>query len=156
GDLGKSYYSGEPVTTVLGQRVVPSVELILGALLVSTLVGGALGIYSAIARERPIGLAILGATGLGLSVPDFWIATIAAGVFGLALHLFPAVGSTPPSAGLLANLHTVALPVLILSIVTGAFMARHLHSAMAGVLRSPYVRTAWAMGLSPRRVYLTW
>lgn len=155
GNLGTSYYSGEPVTTVLGQRLAPSLELIIGALLVATIVGGALGIYSAIKRERPIGRAILTGTGLGLSVPTFWLATIAAGVFGLALHVFPAVGFTPITQGFLSNLHTVILPILILSIVTGAFFARHLHSAMASALASPHIRTAWAMGLSPRRVYLT-
>jgi peptide/nickel transport system permease protein len=155
GNLGTSYYSTEPVTTVLGQRVLPSLELIIGALIVACLAAGVLGIYSAIRRDRAAGRVILGVTGLGLSVPDFWLATIAAGVFGLVLKIVPPVGFAPLSAGLGANLHTVILPILILSIVTGAFLARHLHSAMAQALRSPYIRTAWAMGLPAWRVYLT-
>ncbi len=155
GNLGTSYYSSEPVTRVLGQRVGPSLELIIGALIVSIAIGGFLGIYSAIRREKRSGRVILVATGLGLSIPDFWLATVAAGVLGLGLGIFPAVGFKPISDGLGANLHTVILPILVLSIVTGAFLARHLHSAMAAALRSPYIRTAWAMGVPGWKVYTT-
>jgi peptide/nickel transport system permease protein len=46
------------------------------------------------------------------------------------------------------------LPVLVLSVVTGSFLARHISSAMSSALDSPYIRTAWAMGLPPHKVYL--
>ncbi|MGH2861128.1 MAG: ABC transporter permease [Solirubrobacteraceae bacterium] len=154
GNLGTSYYSAEPVTTVLGQRLVPSLELIVGALVVATIVGGALGIFAAIWRDDRRGRFLLAATGLGLSVPDFWLATIAAAVLGLELKVFPAVGFTPLAQGLWSNLYSVTLPILVLSIVTGCFLARHTQGAMSAALRSPYVRTAWAMGIPGRKVYL--
>lgn len=154
GDFGVSYYSQEPVITVLGQRVLPSLELIVGSLVVSILIGGGLGIVAAIRRDRPSGRAILLGTGLGLSVPDFWLATIAAGVLGLGLHWFPAVGFTALSEDVGRNLYTLTLPVLVLSLVTGCFLARHICSAMTSALQSPYIRTAWAMGLPGRKVYL--
>lgn len=154
GQLGTSYYSSEPVTTVLGQRIVPSLELIIGALLVSSIVGGTLGIVAAIKRGRWPGRVILLGTGLGLSVPDFWLATIAAGVLGLTLNIFPVVGFTPLSQGIGPNLHSITLPVLVLSVVTGCFLARHVQSAMASALDTPYIRTAWAMGLPGYKVYL--
>jgi peptide/nickel transport system permease protein len=154
GDLGTSYYSQAPVTTVIGPRVAPSLELILGALIVSTLVGGGLGIMSAIKRNRASGRIVQLGTGLGLSVPDFWLAAVAAGLLGLTWHIFPAVGFTPISSDLGRNLYDLTLPVLVLSIVTGSFLARHISSAMAGALESPYIRTAWAMGLPPHKVYL--
>lgn len=154
GNLGTSYFTQVPVTTAIGQRVAPSLELIIGALLVSFIVGGSLGIFSAIKRQRPVGRIILSGTGLGLSIPDFWLATIAAGVLGLTLHLFPAVGFTPLSEGVAANLHTVILPILVLSVVTSSFIARHLRSAMVSVLESPYIRTAWASGLPSWKVYM--
>lgn len=156
GDLGRSYYSSEQVTTVLRDRLVPSLELIIGALLVATIVGGVLGVYSAIRRQRLGGRAVLGYTGLAIAVPDFWLAAIAAGVFGLALGVFPAVGYTPLAEGLWANIHSVTLPILVLSITSGGFLARHLHSSMASVLSSPYTRTGWAVGLPPRTMYLNW
>jgi peptide/nickel transport system permease protein len=156
GDFGRSYYSDEPVRTVLLQRLGPSLELIVGALAIAVIVGGGLGIYSAIRRERLGGRAVLAVTGLGLSFPDFWLATIAAGFLGLKLHIFPPLWPAGPNPSFLASIHYVILPVLLLSIVAGAFICRQLHSSMADALRSPYVRTAWAMGLGPRTVYLNY
>lgn len=154
GNLGTSYYSQQPVTTVIAPRVIPSLELIIGALVVSVVVGGGLGILAAVRRGQPAGRTIQLATGLGLSVPDFWLAAVAAGVFGLTLNIFPAVGFTPLSQSVSGNVDTLVLPVLVLSVVTGSFLARHVSSAMASALDSPYIRSAWAMGLPPRKVYL--
>ncbi|MGH3263430.1 MAG: ABC transporter permease, partial [Trebonia sp.] len=154
GNLGTSYYSQQPVTTVIGPRVIPSLELIIGALVVSTVIGGGLGILAAVMRGRPSGRSVQLATGLGLSVPDFWLATVAAGVLGLTWHVFPPVGFTPISQSLTGNIDTLVLPVLVLSVVTGSFLARHVSSAMASALDSPYIRSAWAMGLPPRKIYL--
>jgi peptide/nickel transport system permease protein len=141
GNLGTSYYS-------------PSLELIIGALVVSTLVGGGLGILAAVNRGRRAGKTIQLGMGLGLSVPDFWLAAVAAGVLGLTLNIFPAVGFTPLSQSLSGNIDTLTLPVLVLSVVTGSFLARHVSSAMASALDSPYIKSAWAMGLPPRKIYL--
>jgi peptide/nickel transport system permease protein len=154
GNLGTSYYSQQPVTTVIAPRVIPSLELIIGALIVSTIAGGGLGILAAVKRGHPTGKTVQLGTGLGLSIPDFWLATVAAGVLGLTLNIFPAVGFTPISQSLTGNIHTLILPVLVLSVVTGSFLARHVSSAMAGALDSPYIRSAWAMGLPPRKIYL--
>jgi peptide/nickel transport system permease protein len=156
GNLGTSYYSQEPVTKILGQALSPSLELIIGALIVCILFGGGVGLYAAINHEKRSGRILLALTGLGLSIPDFWAATIAAGVFGLGLGIVPAVGYTPLAQGLGSNLHSVILPVLVLSMITGAFLARHLYSSMVQTLDRPHVRTAWAMGLAPRTVYLRW
>lgn len=154
GDLGTSYYSQQPVTTVLGQRILPSLELIIGSLIVSILVGTALGIIAAVRRDRPTGRTVQLMTGFGLAVPDFWLGAVAAGTLGLALGIFPAVGFTPLSESLGDNLYTLTLPVLVLAVVTASFLARHISSAMASALDSPYIRTAWAMGLPPRTIYL--
>lgn len=154
GNLGTSYYSQQPVTTVIGQRIVPSLELIIGALLVATLFGVSIGIAAAVARNKRSGRLLLAATGLGISIPDFWLAAIASAVLGLEFGMFPAVGFTPLSGGLWNNLHTIILPILTLSIVTGCFLARHTQSAMSAVLSTPYVRSAWAMGIPSWKVYL--
>ena len=154
GNLGTSYYSSSPVTTVLGQRIVPSLELIVGALLLATIIGGGVGVLAAVWRHRRTGRLLLAATGLGISIPDFWLATIAAAVLGLELKIFPAVGYTTLSQGFWSNLYSIALPILTLSVVTGCFVARHTQSAMSAALATPYIRTAWAMGIPSREVYL--
>ncbi len=156
GNFGRSYYSDEPVRTVLLQRLGPSLELILGALAVAVIVGGGLGIYSAIRRESLGGRIVLAASGLGLSFPDFWLATMAAGFLGLKLHIFPPLWPAGPNPSVVASIHYVILPVLLLSIVAGAFICRQLHSSMAEALRSPYIRTAWAMGMEPRTIYMNY
>lgn len=154
GDLGHSYYSQQSVTAVLSQRVMPSLELIVLSLLLSIVIGLTLGIVAAVRRDHASGRVVRVATGLGLSVPDFWLGAIAAGTLGLALGIFPAVGFTPLSEGIGANLYSVILPALVLSVVTGSFLARHIASAMSAALDSPYIRTAWAMGLPSRTIYL--
>ncbi len=155
GNFGTSYYSQQPVMQVLRPRFVPSLELIVGSLGVSIVVGGGIGVLAAIMHHRRLGRAIVLATGLGLSVPDFWLATLAAGFLGLTWRIFPAVGYTPISQGFLSNIHSIILPVLVLSVVVGSILARHVSSAMTAALNSPYIRTAWAMGLPRRKVYLS-
>jgi peptide/nickel transport system permease protein len=154
GDMGVSYYSQQPVTTVLGARVLPSLELIVLSLLVSIVFGMVLGVTAAVRRNRASGRAVRVATGLGLAIPDFWLGAIAAGTLGLSLGIFPAVGFTPISESLGRNLYTLTLPALVLAVVTGSFLARHISSAMSSALDSPYIRTAWAMGLPSRTIYL--
>jgi peptide/nickel transport system permease protein len=136
GHLGTSFYSGSSVTTVIGQRMAASAELIVGALVISLLIGVPLGIYAAIRRGRPTGRIVLAISGLQISVPDFWIATINAAVFGLILHWFPSVGFVPLSAGLWANLDTMILPILTLAIIPTAFLLRHLQSSLSRALTS--------------------
>jgi peptide/nickel transport system permease protein len=154
GDMGVSYYSQQPVTTVLGDRVLPSLELIVGSLLVSIVIGLVLGIVAAVRRTRTSGKTVRIVTGLGIAIPDFWLGAIAAGTLGLGLGIFPAVGFTAMSESLGRNLYTLTLPVLVLAVVTGSFLARHISSAMSAALDSPYIRTAWAMGLPSRTIYL--
>ena len=139
GNLGTSYYSQQPVTTVIAPRVIPSLELIIGALIVSTVIGGGLGILAAAKRGHPAGRAVQLGTGLGLSVPDFWLAAVAAGVLGLTWNIFPAVGFTPISQSLSGNIDTLALPVLVLSVVTGSFLARQHQGGAAALGQAPQV-----------------
>jgi peptide/nickel transport system permease protein len=153
GDMGQSYTSGVPVSEIIGERLAPTIELVFGALLIAIVVGGGAGMIAGIKRDRPSGGLILGLTGLGLSIPDFWLATIAAGLFGLTLRLVPAEGFVPISDGLGPNLHSAILPILVLALPVGTILARQVYSAVVAALRSPYVRTAWAMGIPARTVY---
>lgn len=153
GQLGESYITSTPVRSLIGQRLQPSVELIIGALVVSVIVGGGAGVFSAVKRNSRLGKVILTASGAGLAVPDFWIGALASGIIGVSLALLPPSGYQPISAGLVPNLRTVILPIVVLSIPTSAFICRHLRSGMVAALESPYIRTAWAMGVRPWWIY---
>lgn len=156
GDLGESFRSGTPVIVIIGQRLEATVSLIAGALLVAAIVGGALGIWAAIRREHWDGRTILAATGIGLSVPNFWLGTLVVGFFGVYLAVVPVSGYVPLSAGVVASFHSIVAPVLVMSMISTVMVARHLRSSMTLVLESVHVRTAHAVGLRPRDIYLNY
>lgn len=153
GDLGASYFTREPVSELLLRRMEPTAMLVVFALVFALLIGGGAGIWAAIRRRRADGRIVLALSGIGLSVPDFWLATLAAGFLGLKLGWFPAVGYTPLDDSVAEALHSLVLPVLVLSLATGAVVCRHVRSAMTQALDSAHVRTSWAMGISPTKVY---
>lgn len=153
GDLGTSYANGVPVWDVIGPRMGSTIEVVgLGAL-VALLGGGALGMYAAIARNTRLGRFVFGTSGLGVSIPVFWLATMCAGLFGATLGLLPVNGYTPLSEGFIPHAKSVLMPVVLVAVPATALMIRHVRSAMVAALESPYVRTAWAMGISSRRIY---
>jgi len=154
GDLGTSTSTHEPVRKILFERLPATTELVLGTIVLALLVGGAAGVWAAIHRHRADGKITFALAGFALSVPDFWLATLGAGLFGLSLDWVPAVGYTPITEDLGENIRSVILPVLILTTTTGALICRHIRSAMSRELVSVHVRTAWALGLRPIRVYL--
>jgi peptide/nickel transport system permease protein len=154
GQFGESYINSVPVSTLISQRLPPSVEIILGALILSVLVGGAAGMLAAVKRRSWVGRLALTLSGVGLSFPDFWLGSLAAGFVGVYLKLLPATGYQPIGDGLVGNMKTVIMPVIVLAIPTSAFICRHFQSSLKSALESPYVRTSWAMGVKPRKIYL--
>lgn len=153
GDFGTSFASGLPVSSVIGPRIASTVEIVGLGLLVSLVVGGALGLYAAIHRDSRAGSFLFAVSGLGVSVPLFWLATMCAGVFGATLHILPVNGYTSISDGLLPHIESIVMPVLLIAAPSTALMIRHVRSSMLSVLASPYVRTARAMGIDRRRIY---
>lgn len=153
GNLGTSYATSQPVRAVIAERYVPTLELVVLSLVLSVIIGGVLAFWSALRAQRLDGKVMFFATGIGLSVPDFWIGTVAAGVFGLSLNVLPAVGYTSFSVSVIQNLRSVILPVLVISLVASALVARQLRSALVLTLSSTHVRTARAMGISTFDIY---
>jgi peptide/nickel transport system permease protein len=153
GDFGTSYATGMPVTDVIGPRLGSTVEVVVLGMLLALLVGGALGMFAAINRTTMGGKLVFAASALGVSVPVFWLSTMCAGIFGATLGIFPVNGYTPVSEGLVPHLKSIAMPVVLIALPTTALMTRHVRSSMVAVLESPYVRTAWAMGINAKRVY---
>lgn len=153
GDFGVSYASGLPVTDLLSSRVASTLEVVILGLLLSVIVGGVLGMASAILRTRPTGRAIFAASAIGVSVPVFWVSTMCAGYFGAKLGWLPANGRVPVSEGIGPHLESVLLPVVLIALPTTALLARQVRSGMVIALESPYVRTARAVGIGRTRIY---
>jgi peptide/nickel transport system permease protein len=154
GDLGTSIYSGLPVTTLIGQRVGPTVALTLLAMLVSVALAVPLGVWAAWRQGSWVDRLIMIFSVSGFSMPVFWLGFLLVWAFAIQLSALPVQGYQPLAAGPWQFLRHLILPALTLSLVYMALIARMTRASMLGVLREDYVRTAFAKGLAPRRVLL--
>jgi len=162
GELGESFVLHRPVADVL-RDALPNTLLLGGtALVVSLLLGVAVGALQA-ARHRSRTDSVLGAAALVLySVPVFWLGLLLLLVFGERLHWLPMGGMTTPGgdAGLSWPRHALdvarhlVLPAASLALVQAAAVARFQRSALLECLGAEYVRAARAKGLSERAVLL--
>jgi peptide/nickel transport system permease protein len=151
GDLGESYRTRRPVADILGDRIWPTVQLALAAILIQLLIGVPLGILAAIRRGRWPDRAANIVTLLAQSAPAFVIGTIALYVLAFELGWFPLSGY---GDGGLDRLHHLILPATTLAAAGIAFYARVVRSELSEALSEDYVRTARAKGLPESTVVL--
>jgi peptide/nickel transport system permease protein len=91
-------------------------------------------------------------TTMGLAVPNFWLAMVLILIFAVNLKWFPAIGYTPFADDPRKWIESITLPAVALSIALSASLARQVRGALADVMASNYVKTAWAVGAGLRRV----
>jgi ABC-type dipeptide/oligopeptide/nickel transport system permease component len=151
GDLGTSMITGQPIGESVVAVMPYTLQLTLSAVLVGTLFGVPIGVYTAVNRNsladyvgRILSLA-------GLSVPAFYLGILIMLLFAIKLDLFPAVGGGDLDDWK-DNLSHLALPALSLGLIMTTSVARLTRSAMLNVLSEHYVRTAYAKGLKSRMV----
>jgi peptide/nickel transport system permease protein len=148
GDLGTSIFTNLPVTTMIGQRVEPTVSLMLVTLVFAIAVAVPLGVVAAWKAGSLIDRLVMGLAVTGFSVPVFVVGYILAYVFALELGWLPVQGYTPIEQGLWPWLSNLILPAVTLGLVYIALIARVTRATMLDVLSQDYVRTARAKGLS--------
>ena len=147
GDFGMSYTYRTPVAELIADRLPVSLPLALYALILSTLIALPAGIAAAARRGRVTDAAVMGATQIGIAVPNFWFAMLLVLVFAVNLRWLPAGGFpgwSDPRRALLA----LTLPALALALPQAAILARVLRSALIETLGQDYIRTARAKGLT--------
>jgi peptide/nickel transport system permease protein len=152
GDLGTSIFTNLPVTTLIGQRVQPTVSLTLCTLIVAVLVAVPLGVIAAARAGTWADRLVMGFSVLGFSVPVFVLAYMLIIVFSVKLQWLPVQGYRPLGEGLWPWLSHLILPSIALGTVYMALIARITRAAMLDVLSQDYIRTANAKGLAPRAV----
>jgi peptide/nickel transport system permease protein len=152
GDLGKSIWTGRSVGQEILRTLPVTGELAILSMFVAMLVAIPIGVLSAIRRNTSLDYAGRFLAIVGLSVPEFALATVALLLLSLYVGWIPSLIYVPIWKEPLRNLGTVALPSLILGFSMSAVIMRMTRSAMLEVLREDYIRTAWSKGLSERVV----
>ena len=148
GDLGTSYTYRTPVAEMIGVRLWISLPLAAYALALAVAIGLPAGIWAASRRGTAVDAGVMGATQLGIAVPNFWFAMLMVLVFAIHLPWFSAGGFPGWDAGLLAALRALTLPAVALALPQAAILARVMRGALLDTLGEDYVRTARAKGLT--------
>lgn len=153
GNFGFSYTTGQPVVRRIGERIPATVELMTVALVISTVLGCALGIGSALHRYSAWDYGLTIVSMFWLSVPAYFFALIGLYIFALKLQWLPTFGIATPGADnpLDHPLHLI-LPAGVLSLEALAATARYTRSSMLDVLYQDFMTTARAKGLPARLV----
>ncbi|MDB5577962.1 MAG: dppB [Bradyrhizobium sp.] len=158
GDLGSSIYYKRPAIQIIMERVPATLLLTVTAMVLSTIVGVLLGVYSAVRAgsrtDTTIGMVSL----MGYSMPAFWLGQLLIMFFAVRLKLLPTLGMTssrpvePGMPHLLDLAGHLILPVLTLMPLLVTTIMRYTRTAMIGALGREYVVVARAKGISPQRV----
>jgi len=151
GDFGTSYTYRTPVVDMIGDRIMISLPLAIYALLLSTLIAFPAGILAASKRGSVTDVSIMGATQVGVAIPNFWFAMLLVVVFSINLRWFSAGGFPGWDKGLFVGLKALTLPAISLALPQASILARVMRSALIDTMDEDFVRTARAKGLSKRQ-----
>ncbi len=174
GDLGRSLKTREKVVVEIGNRFPATFELALAAILFASVLGVAAGILAARHRRSFLDALVMAGSLAGVSMPIFWLGLLAILFFSVHLDWLPLAGRIAPAlavprvtgfllidtlvagkpAAFLDVVRHLILPACVLGTIPLAVIARMTRAAMLEVMTQDYVRTAWAKGLSERRVLL--
>lgn len=158
GDWGTSIATGRPVRGMLAQAWPATVRLVGISLVLSYLMGIAVGVLQAVRGGR-LDTALSVATVTLFALPGYWLGLMLVMLFTYRLRWLPAFGSAgfdadflPPAARAADRLRHLALPLATLTLVGVGGTARYVRGAMLDVIGAPYVMVARAKGLGEARV----
>ena len=150
GDFGNSWTYKTPVSELISDRIWVSLPLAIYALILSTLIAFPAGIFAASRRGGTSDVTIMGATQLGVAIPNFWFAMILVLIFAINLRWFSA-GGFPGWENPLQGLKSLTLPAIALALPQAAILARVMRSSLLDILAEDFIRTARAKGLTRRQ-----
>jgi peptide/nickel transport system permease protein len=154
GDLGVSLRTGQPVLTLIGDKLPVTIQLAVMSLIFAVAIGVPAGVISAVRKGGWLDWVANLAALSGLSIPNFWLGIMLILLVSVNLGWLPASGYRPLSEDPARSILTMLMPAFVLGTGLAATLMRHTRSAMIGVLRADYVRTARAKGLRARVVIL--
>ncbi|MGO4524119.1 ABC transporter permease [Microvirga sp. 2MCAF35] len=154
GNLGISLRTDIPVLDLILSKLPVTLELAIMAMIVALAIGIPAGIISAVKKGTAVDYTANVIALSGLSIPNFWLGIMLIMLISVRWKLLPASGYVPPTEDLWLNIKTMLMPAFVLGTGLAASLMRHTRSAMLGVMRSDYIRTARAKGLLSRKVIL--
>ncbi|GAB6168440.1 ABC transporter permease [Clostridium carnis] len=155
GNFGYSVSSGVPIKDILGDLLPATLELAVAALLISTILGSLLGLFSAIRRGTFAENLLTVAGMIGVSIPQFFFGMVCILIFSLNLGLLPVGGRMMPGkTAFIDRYEYLILPALVLGIALTAGVMRYARSSMLDTMNKEYIRTARSKGLPEWRVNL--
>jgi len=152
GDFGTSIFTRLPVSTMILQRVEPTLSLMVVTMIIAIAIAVPLGVLAAWRHGGLLDRAIMLFAVLGFSVPVFVIGYVLAWSVALQLGWLPVQGYTPFSEGPLLWLRSLLLPSFTLATFYIAIIARITRAAMLEVMQQDYIRTARGKGVPERSV----
>ncbi|MEC8254988.1 MAG: nickel ABC transporter permease, partial [SAR324 cluster bacterium] len=144
GDWGTSLFSKKPVFEEIMERVPATMELMLGAMVVTILVAMPLGLIAAVNKGTWIDQGAMIFSLLGVSIPNFWLGPMLILLFSIHFDLLPVNER--------GGLEHLILPALTLGTSLAAILARITRSSVVETLQAEYIRTARSKGISELRI----
>jgi peptide/nickel transport system permease protein len=152
GDLGTSIRTRRALTYELRLRLPVTNELTLLAALLGTIPAVAVGVLAAVRRNSRLDYCATVTTLVGISVPNFLLATLLVLLFSVKLKWLPPIGYVSIREDVVQNLKVMIMPAISLALPLAAILMRYTRSSVLEVLSSDHVRVARAKGLSQRTV----
>jgi len=153
-DLGTSFVNEEPVLTQIRSRVGLTVNLAVLSSVIGLLIAVPAGLIAAFRQDRKADYLFRVLSILGIAIPNFYLALLLLLASGLWIGFVPPYVYKSPFTDPMYNLKQLILPALALGASQAALVARMTRSVCLDVLRSDFVRTAWAKGLSDEAILL--
>lgn len=151
GDMGRSWFTGELVSTSVSNRLAVTLSIVIGATLVSAVIAVVLGILAA-RRGGWVDGSVQVISLIGFAIPGFLIALGLVLVFAINLGWFKATGYVPLTTSVAGWLSSVTLPIVALSIGAIAAVSQQVRGSVIDAVSRDYVRTLRARGLSTNSV----
>lgn len=152
GDFGTSLLSQRPISEIFADALPITIELIVLGLLIATVIGVPLGVISAVRRDSVSDYASRVGGLIGISIPNFWLATLLLILFSRVFNWVPPLQYVSFFDDPWLNIQEFFMPAIAISVFTLAITMRMVRATMLEVLNLDYVRTARAKGVPRRRV----
>ena len=152
GDLGRSLITRRPVTQELLKRINLTSHLAVMSIIVAMLIALPIGVLSAVKQDTASDYIARFLAILGLSLPDFWLATVIITFLAIWVQWIPPIGFAPLWEDPARCLGQLMIPALIIGARLAAVSMRMTRSSLLEVLRQDYIRTARAKGARERAV----